>query len=117
MEPAEAAWEILEEALEPFMDEMKRYLGLGLHEQALETCKGIVLGLYEARDCTADEFLGWASDFPAEAAGGAVASWISGAGPKAAEATGQRLVFEDFIQNHAAEWREMLGRVLRKEES
>jgi len=78
-EPTEAAWQLLDEAVEPFVEDMKRHLGLGLHEEAFEICKGVVLGLYQCRDAGGDEFLGWAEDFPAEAAGNAVTEWI-GAG-------------------------------------
>jgi hypothetical protein len=40
-EPSEAAWEILEETVEPVLDDMKRH---GLEAEALEICKGMVLG-------------------------------------------------------------------------
>src|ERR1035437_1191775 len=51
VEPTEAAWELLEEALEPFVTEMKRYLELGLEEQSQEMCQGILLGV----SCTGRE--------------------------------------------------------------
>ena len=38
--------EILEEMLEPFVEDMKRHLELGLEAEALEICKGLVLGCY-----------------------------------------------------------------------
>lgn len=38
--------EILEETLEPFVEDMKRLLDLGLEAEALEICKGVVLGCY-----------------------------------------------------------------------
>jgi hypothetical protein len=44
VEPSEAAVEILEETLEPFVEDMKRHLDLGLEAEALEICKGVVLG-------------------------------------------------------------------------
>lgn len=119
-EPTEAAWELLDEAMEPFMEDMKRYLDLGLEKEALEVCKGIVLGLYQIRDRTADEFLGWAPDFPAEAATNALQCWLCGGGRKPADksATTKRRVFpRDFIGVHVPEWREMLEGVLLKEPS
>lgn len=76
-EPTEAAWELLEEAVEPFVEDMKRHLSLGLDEEAFEICKGILLGLYQCRDASGDEFLEWAADFPAEAAGNTLAEWIA----------------------------------------
>jgi hypothetical protein len=101
-EPTEAAWELLEESVEPFVQDMKRHLGLGLDEEAFEICKGIVLGLYECRDAGEDEVLGWAEDFPAEAAGNAVADWI-GAGGKQRGAKRVQLLRE-FVEEHVPEW-------------
>lgn len=72
VEPTEAAWELLEEALEPFLGEMRRRVELGFEEAAVATCRGIVLGLYRCRGQTTDKVLGWAEDFLAEAAGEAV---------------------------------------------
>ena len=74
VEPTEAAWEILEEAVEPFLDEMRRHIALGFREAAEATCAGIVLGLYRCRDKNSDQLLGWAEDFPAETACNAVAT-------------------------------------------
>lgn len=71
--PTEAAWELLQEAVDPFLADMKRQMELGLEREALEVCKGVVLGLYRIRNTRGDEFLGWAEDFPAEAADDAFA--------------------------------------------
>jgi hypothetical protein len=106
-EPTEAAWELLEEAVEPFVEDMKRHLGLGLDEEAFEICKGIVLGLYQCRDASGDEVLGWASDFPAEAAGNAVTDWI-GAGKEGASGSqpgpNRVLLLREFVDKHVPEW-------------
>ena len=80
VEPTEAAWELLEEAVEPFVSEMKRYLEMGLEEQALQFCQGVLLGLYRVRDGQDNDILGWAEDFPAEAAGNMLDVWMSAAG-------------------------------------
>ncbi len=104
-EPTEAAWELLEEVVEPFVEDMKRHLSLGLDKEALEICKGIVLGLYLCRNARGDEFLGWAPDFPAEAAGNAVADWI-GAGEQGTSGNQPkrvRLLWE-FVDKHLPEW-------------
>ena len=37
-------------ALDPFLADMKRQMELGLRREALEICKGVVLGLYRIRD-------------------------------------------------------------------
>ena len=74
VEPTEAAWELLEEAVDPFIDEMKRHIELGFDAAATATCAGIVLGLYRCRGTTTDRVLGWAEDFPEETASYAVAT-------------------------------------------
>jgi hypothetical protein len=78
VEPTEAAWEILEETLEPFREDMKRHLELGLEAEALEICKGLVLGCYRLSERTGGDVLGWAPDFPVEAAGHALEVWYTG---------------------------------------
>jgi hypothetical protein len=79
VEPSEAAWEILEETMEPFLEDMKRHLELGLEAEALEICQGMVLGLYQLSQREGGDVLGWAPDFPAEAAANALQVWSAGA--------------------------------------
>lgn len=57
--PTEAAWELLQEVVDPFLSDMKRQIDLGLAVQALEICKGVLLGLYRIRHMKGDEFLRW----------------------------------------------------------
>ena len=78
VEPAEAAMEILEETVGPFREDMKRHLELGLEAEALEICKGLVLGCYRLSERAGGDVLGWAPDFPGEAAGYALEVWYSG---------------------------------------
>jgi hypothetical protein len=78
VEPSEAAEEILEETVEPFLEDMKRDLELGLEMEALEICKGLVLGCYRLSEREGGDVLGWAPDFPAEAAGNALEVWYAG---------------------------------------
>ena len=78
-EPSEAAWELLEEAVAPFLEDMERQVELGLEAEALEICKGVVLALYRLRQATnGDGLLGWVSDFPAETAAHTVHTWRTG---------------------------------------
>jgi hypothetical protein len=53
-EPSEAAVELLTEAVEDRVEEMKRNLELGLLAPAEALCAGIVQGLYRARDTRSD---------------------------------------------------------------
>ena len=106
VEPAEGAWELLEEALEPFVSEMKRCLSVGLEDAALRHCQGIALGLYRAQDA-ANDLLGWAEDFPAEAAGGALDEWRSAPGPEGEPPDPKgsgRVLPLDFFRQHLPKW-------------
>ena len=116
-EPTEAAWELLEEALEPFVEDMRRHLDLGLDEQAFEICKGILLGLYQCRHASGDEFLGWASDFPAEAARNTLADWIAAdrQGASSIQPVPNHVLFlQKFVDEHIPEWPWISKQVARK---
>jgi hypothetical protein len=116
VEPSEAAWEILEETVEPFLEEMKRHLELGLEGEALDICKGLVLGCYRLSEQQGGDVLGWAPDFPAEAAGNALQVWYTGTNtPQNGEAQGKKHppLPPDFL-NLVPQWIPLIERV-RKE--
>lgn len=75
--PEEAAWELLDEAMQPFNDDMTRHLQLGMDAEALEICKGVVLALYGQRKESGGA-LEYSPDFVVEAAGNAVDAWRRG---------------------------------------
>jgi hypothetical protein len=110
VEPSEAAWELLEDELNPFLDDMKRHIELGFERAAVTTCQGIVLGLYRGRGKTTDGVLGWAEDFPAEMAAQAAAMLARESSAK--RGRGWRLS-ESFIAQ-VPDWGEMLDRATRK---
>ncbi len=115
--PTEAAWELLQEVVDPFLSDMKRQMGLGLTMQALEICKGVLLGLYRIRRVKGDEFLGWAEDFPTEAAADAVSTWAGGQDRKEAKGTSrrERPVFpKQFVADHVPEWDDLVARALER---
>jgi len=99
--PGDAAWELLEEAVAPFIGDIKRYLEGGLDGQAEELCKGTILGLYRVRDGAGNDILRWAEDFPGEAAGEAFEAWS-----KTGIAPGQncRYLPRDFVEKLVPEW-------------
>jgi hypothetical protein len=107
--PTEAAGELLEESVEPFMSDMKRLAALGLAAAALETCKGIVLGLYWARDRSGSGVLEWAQDFPEETAAEALCSWREGRGFRR---RARDELLNGFAPTHAPEWADLVARAL-----
>jgi hypothetical protein len=71
-DPAEAADEILDEALQPFLDDLQRRAGLGIGSAATEVAAGILLGLYNCRDGGPETLLEYAPDYAAERASAVV---------------------------------------------
>jgi hypothetical protein len=70
--PAEAADEILDEALQPFLDDLQRRAGLGVRSAAVELATGVLLGLYNCRDGNSETLLEYSPDYAAERASGVV---------------------------------------------
>ena len=109
VEPSEAATELLTEAIEDRVEEMKRSLELGLLAPAEALCAGIVQGLYRARDTKYDGALGWAVDFPTEEAGFLVGEFLKGCSPTSRKAARVKLM--QVLTERAPEWFEDLQRV------
>lgn len=112
VEPSEAAWELVEEAVTPFLDDIKRRVESGRYDAALSNSVGIVLGLYRLRDNNKDDFLGWAPDSPHEMAGEAVVTLRKALG--AAKTTGgtpqPSATLPAVFRENAPEWADMLER-------
>jgi len=72
VDPAEAADEILDEALQPFLDDLQRRAGLGIGSAATEVAAGILLGLYNCRDGSSETLLEYTPDYAAERASAVV---------------------------------------------
>jgi hypothetical protein len=74
VEPSEAAWNAIERVATPYLHDLERRVKLRHEDQALEVCKGIVLGFYRAEH-RGFELLEYAEDSPAELASHAVEIW------------------------------------------
>lgn len=116
VEPTEAAWELVEEAVMPFIEDIKRRVEAGQQAAALNTCVGVVLGLYRLRHSQGDDFLGWASDSPDEMAGEAVVTLRKALRvtktPRGAHQSSASL--PAVFRETAPEWVEMLERCWRR---
>ncbi|MGH3442291.1 MAG: hypothetical protein ACRDUY_09680 [Nitriliruptorales bacterium] len=76
----EAAYELVEQAVQPFVDDMLRRARLGMTEAAAEVALGIIVGLYGCREAPDGTVLAYAGpDTPRELAGW-VASEVRKAG-------------------------------------
>jgi hypothetical protein len=74
VEPSEAAWEAIEQAVAPYLRDLERRGKLKHEDEATELCKGIVLGLYRAEQ-RGFELLEYAEDCPSQLAAHAVNKW------------------------------------------
>jgi hypothetical protein len=74
VEPSEAAWSVIEKVVTPCFHDLERRVKLRHEDEALEVCKGVVLGLYRAEH-RGFELLEYAEDSPSELAGQAVDIW------------------------------------------
>jgi hypothetical protein len=63
---ADLAWEMFEEALQPFLDELKKYQKLSMPIEAKYQCMGILQGIYRFEKESDSEFKDWAVDAPGE---------------------------------------------------
>jgi hypothetical protein len=74
VEPSEAAWETIEQAVAPYLRDLERRVKLQHEDEATEICQGIVLGLYRAEQ-RGFELLEYADECPSQLASRAVDKW------------------------------------------
>jgi hypothetical protein len=109
-EPREAALRLMEEAVQPFLDDMLRRRALGRDAEAQEICQGMVLGLYRMRGkMQSHDVLQWCPDFPSEHARWTVRLWSGDADEaqdKRRRPAPHRTLPREFVEKHVAEWAE-----------
>jgi hypothetical protein len=66
VDPHDAAWEMFEEALDPFIDEMKKNQKRTLPAVAKAYCIGIINGLWRYENESRSDFKDWVIDAPGE---------------------------------------------------
>jgi len=104
-EPSEAAVELVEEELQPFYDQAKRYRELGMAEQETTCCMGVILGIYRYEHEAKAEFRKWCVDVPLECAGYLLDIWRErNQGTAPAEA------MDEFIRHRCPKWAKYLIR-------
>lgn len=108
VDPGEAAWEMFEEALKPFQDEMEKYKQLSMQEESALICQGLLKGIYHFDKESSTEYKEWAADAPGEYFAMMLDDWktlFEGQPP-----------FSDmqvFLQTHCPDWAERAMRSLR----
>ncbi|MFH1438325.1 MAG: hypothetical protein ABIJ56_21630 [Pseudomonadota bacterium] len=66
VEPGDYAWQLFEDALDPFIQQTRRLRELSLHDQAKLHTMGILKGIHRFETDSESEFKDWAVDAPAE---------------------------------------------------
>ena len=94
VEPSEVAYEMIEEVLEPYLEELKKYHRLGMNAQANQMCMGLLLGLYRFERESTSEFKDWAPTISGNLDWAVVDAWKEGA-PNRADVKAVR----DFIED------------------
>ena len=73
--PDEAAVDLIEEELQPFVEQAKSYHELDMREQERDYCAGVILGLYRYEKESKSEFRNWSEDLPLDSAGCLLDEW------------------------------------------
>ena len=90
---------MVEEALTPYQDQLKRYYEMGMPHEAKEYCKGILKGLYEYEKNSSTPFSQYAQDMPGEMFGWILDEWKKTNKKKAYDAE-----MKEFIKKECSDW-------------
>jgi hypothetical protein len=96
VDPGEAADEMIEEVVEPLLEELKKYQALGMNTEANRMCMGLLLGLYRFEHESTSEFKKWAGDAPGAFADAVVDAWKAGS-PSRADVAAVKAFIEDEL--------------------
>ena len=97
--PEDMAFEMVEEALEPFLQEMRRLFDLEMRHEAKLYCMGILKGIYQYEKDSGSEFKDWATDIPGESFGTILDEWEE---RKSNKKDGKEM--KDFISDECSDW-------------
>jgi hypothetical protein len=99
VDPGEAADQMIEEVIGPYLEELKKYQELGMNTEANRMCMGLLLGLYRFDHESRSKFKDWAPDAPSGFAWAVVNAWKAGA-PSRADVKAVKA----FIENTLCGW-------------
>ncbi len=66
LDPGDASWEMFEETLEPFEEQLNKYKDLSMDTEAKLLCMGMLKGIYDFGNESNTEYKDWAVDAPGE---------------------------------------------------
>ena len=97
--PEDMAYEMVEEALDPFEKEVHRLFDLGMGQEAKLSCMGVLKGLYKYEHESKSEFKDWASDIPGECYGHLLEEWR-----KLNKSKKDGKDMDSFLKRECSEW-------------
>ena len=114
VDPNEAALEVVEEAIAPFLEDLSRRVGLGRRTEATALCQGVLLALYRISQGEGEFLDGAAPDALEEAAARAVEVWKKSGRGSAGSGAGARelAAMRSFVSDALPEWESFLGRTI-----
>ncbi len=104
----DAAWEMFEEALQPFRDDVDKYKQLSMLEEAESICHGLLKGIYDFDKESATEYKDWAADIPSDYFDSILDDWkklYKGRLPLSG--------MKKFLHTHCPDWAESTMKSLR----
>lgn len=98
-DPADVAWEMFEEELEPFIEELKKYQDLKMYDEAKNYCMGILKGIYRFEKESKSKYKDWAIDAPGEYFEMVLDVWKKGC-----KKSKNIKEMEEFIKKNFSDW-------------
>ena len=99
VDTGEAAWTMLEEALQPFRDKVSQCKQQKMLKEADLTCQGILKGIYDFDQESSTAYKGWATDLPREYFKMILSDWKRLFGKRA-----PYIRMENFLTTHCSVW-------------
>ena len=95
-DPSELSWEMFDERLEPFLDEVFKLLKMGTVERARLCCMGVLKGLRRYERESQSEFKDWAPDAAADRFSALLERWR--------KKVGDDKEMEAFVKRECVKW-------------
>lgn len=95
----EMAVEMIDAELEPFQQEVFRFIELGMHQEAKRYCMGVLKGIYMYRHDSKSEFKDWATDIPGECFHYLLKKW-----KKASRDKSDIREMSEFLEKECSRW-------------
>ena len=80
-DPVDAAWEMIEEVIEPHLKKMERLHSLGMFYEEMRYCMGVISGLHRFKSESTTKFKDWAEDISGELASQILTDWTQSCTP------------------------------------